>query len=224
MRISSLELHNIGVFEHEVIDFRKQENPNLAEIHILTGQNGTGKSTILYALASAISWGAIHKRFRFVDERSSVKIRFDDQSEVVVTPSIETVSVPLMGGTAKPKKSVLKYTSQSQTIETYQGYLRSYIKTFQNVQLDFAVFAYSGSRSLSSANILAIQEVSKGPLENSLNFFSPVDSQILLQWIANTKAKAAFALQEGKQQLAEQYHASLARIEDAVKHIIGNDV
>lgn len=52
MRIAKLLLRNFGVFESLEIDFKKNEVSNKAEIHIFTGSNGSGKSTILYALSS----------------------------------------------------------------------------------------------------------------------------------------------------------------------------
>ena len=50
-RIESLEINKIGAFEHIKMDFPKKTNPDKAEIHILTGENGTGKSTILEILS-----------------------------------------------------------------------------------------------------------------------------------------------------------------------------
>ncbi|MCU0468445.1 MAG: AAA family ATPase [Arcicella sp.] len=50
-RIAYLEIDNFGVFEHLRIDFSKdKKDPENAEIHILTGENGTGKTTILECL------------------------------------------------------------------------------------------------------------------------------------------------------------------------------
>ena len=49
-RIAYLEIDNFGVFEHLRMDFSKDKDPENAEIHILTGQNGTGKTTILESL------------------------------------------------------------------------------------------------------------------------------------------------------------------------------
>lgn len=59
MKIRSLTLKNIGVFEDETISFPENQEKEKAvstgaEIHILTGQNGTGKTTILQALASGV--------------------------------------------------------------------------------------------------------------------------------------------------------------------------
>jgi len=81
MRITRLELQNIGVFDRQVIEFQPKTNPESAEIHILTGVNGTGKSTILYALASVFDFIAVEKRFRFRDERSVIRVNFDDNTK-----------------------------------------------------------------------------------------------------------------------------------------------
>lgn len=85
MRISKLELNNIGVFDRLEMEFKPKLKENLADIHILTGVNGTGKSTILYALSGAIEQSSIEKRFR--NDESSVIITFDQivqSSEAVV--------------------------------------------------------------------------------------------------------------------------------------------
>ena len=63
MKIRKLQLKNIGVFDDEHIEFKecefnkdKELKDRKAEIHIFTGQNGSGKTTILQALASAFEY------------------------------------------------------------------------------------------------------------------------------------------------------------------------
>lgn len=57
MRIEKIQLRQIGVFDEDEIIFKKREtNSELAEIHIITGKNGTGKSTLLGALASGFNY------------------------------------------------------------------------------------------------------------------------------------------------------------------------
>jgi DNA repair exonuclease SbcCD ATPase subunit len=51
MKIRKLHLKNIGVFDDEEINFQECPAKDKAEIHILTGENGAGKTTILQALA-----------------------------------------------------------------------------------------------------------------------------------------------------------------------------
>ena len=52
-RIESLEINKIGAFEHIKMDFPKKTDPEKAEIHILTGENGTGKTTVLEVLVES---------------------------------------------------------------------------------------------------------------------------------------------------------------------------
>ena len=54
-RIEAIELHGIGPFQELTLEFpEKKQGSDLAELHVLTGQNGTGKTTILYALAATM--------------------------------------------------------------------------------------------------------------------------------------------------------------------------
>jgi predicted ATP-binding protein involved in virulence len=50
MRIVDLKLKNIGPFSHESITFIKDNNPDDAQITIITGDNGSGKTIILDAI------------------------------------------------------------------------------------------------------------------------------------------------------------------------------
>ncbi len=52
MKIRKLQLKNIGVFDDETIEFQPCPAKDKAEIHIFTGQNGSGKTTILMGLSS----------------------------------------------------------------------------------------------------------------------------------------------------------------------------
>ncbi len=204
MRITLMELQNIGPFEHQVFKFNPVKTADNAEIHIFSGVNGSGKSTVLYALASAFDpFSSVRKRFRFADSRSRIRIQNSDEPGELILPHD------------------LKHISSPQKITTYRNIISN---NDSDIALDFAVFAYSGSRTLSSVNLQAIQEVQASPLYDSLNFQNPVNSQVLLQWVANTKAKAAFASQEGDHRRAERYRASLARTENAVSEIVGHNV
>ena len=79
MKIAKLQLNNIGVFNGTTFDFSDVRPKDCAEIHIFTGENGSGKSTVLYALAGLLSAENSHysgnqsleqlrKRFHFFNE------------------------------------------------------------------------------------------------------------------------------------------------------------
>lgn len=210
MYITRLELQNIGAFEHQVIEFNKAKHDGKADIHILTGVNGSGKSTILFALASLFFFEPVKKRYRFADDRSCIRIQPDNCQKPYLVR---------FDGNTDPDPSHLFYPVQS-----CKTYLTNDYDDARETAFEFAVFAYSGSRSLSSADIQSIQEIRTHPLRESLSFHNSVSSQVLAQWIANTKAKIAFALQDGKNDLAERYRSSLARIENTITEIAGYDV
>jgi len=42
----------LGLFENLSLKLKEKNNPDEAEVHVFTGENGTGKSTILYLLTA----------------------------------------------------------------------------------------------------------------------------------------------------------------------------
>lgn len=73
MKIRKLHLKNIGVFDDEEIEFKPCSAKDKAEIHIFTGQNGSGKSTILMALASTFdNYGQHREEVDFLKEAKNI--------------------------------------------------------------------------------------------------------------------------------------------------------
>lgn len=65
MRIDSLYLRDIGPFEEVRLDFPRGTDDSLADVYLLTGENGCGKSTILYAIAFLLGVeNSVRKRIR----------------------------------------------------------------------------------------------------------------------------------------------------------------
>jgi predicted ATP-binding protein involved in virulence len=215
MRITRLELKNVGVFDEQVINFRPKGDPDKAEVHILTGVNGSGKSTVLFALASTfvIAHQLLEKRFRYTDNRSQIAITCSNSGDHLYLQRL-----------GYDESRGFRYLADDQLFQHYRRSLKGEWQTVQNREFAFAAFAYSGARTLSSSTIEAIKELTTNPLLNTLNFFNPVDSEQLIQWIINTKAKIAFARQDNQLELADRYQDSLLRIEQAVTEIVGYPV
>jgi energy-coupling factor transporter ATP-binding protein EcfA2 len=57
MRIEKVLLRDVGPFEDVTIELPTGTNPAMADVYLLTGPNGTGKSTLLYALALILGGG-----------------------------------------------------------------------------------------------------------------------------------------------------------------------
>jgi predicted ATP-binding protein involved in virulence len=84
----------------------------------------------------------------------------------------------------------------------------------------FVLFAYSGYRQVSNAQINGIQEINEHPLNGALQFQRASEPQILLQWIANTIAAEAIAVAQKEQEEAANRRKSIAMLEEAISSII----
>ena len=112
----------------------------------------------------------------------------------------------------------LFYTQSTQPLE-YEDLIHHYQKNvFQMV-----VFAYAGNRSLTSHHLVGIKEITDSPFEGSLSFHS-TDSLILMQWIANNKAKAALAQVKNDPKKAAKYQTAIHLLEAAITEIVGFQV
>jgi predicted ATP-binding protein involved in virulence len=203
MRIEQLHLENIGVFDRLSLQFQQCKQADKAEIHIFAGENGTGKSTLLYALAGAFSSdrALISKRFRNV-EQTWVELKTDMKGYKYFEDT-------------KSSLPSLFYTQSAQLLE-YEDLIHNYRK---NV-FKLAVFAYAGNRSLKSHHLVGIKEITESPFEGSLSFNS-TESLILMQWVANNKAKAAIAQVKNEPKKAAKYQTAIQLIEAALTEIVG---
>ncbi|HSK72596.1 MAG TPA: AAA family ATPase [Pyrinomonadaceae bacterium] len=214
MKIRKLQLKNIGVFDDETIEFQPCPAKDKAEIHIFTGENGTGKTTILMALASAFdNFGTVNKRpasnlfnKRFKNLlQSSAFIEFDS-AKVLVYKS-RMVGVEALTKTHYDKEFITYENSlESSTLYSY----------------DYAVFAFSGYRQIQSERVEAIYEPREfNPLSQSLEFvkdYSKENQITINQLIANNISKSA--IEKGRNEEKSKKFANVIKsIEQALSEI-----
>src|SRR4028118_103182 len=167
MKIRKLQLKNIGVFDKQEIVFQPCKAKDKAEIHIFTGQNGSGKSTILMALASSFNfyrtfdrlanypkdiWGidinSFSKRFHHINNPND-ETGINSFAKIVFSSEVETV---------------VFVDKQTKRIEGYdvKGNLSNYrllnLSFHNEAKLEFAAFAFSGYRQIKSERVEAIKE------------------------------------------------------------------
>ncbi|MBL5904580.1 AAA family ATPase [Serratia fonticola] len=223
-RIESITLRDIGVFEHTRFDFPPIESidadNNKAEIHIFTGPNGCGKSTLLYALAGIFDmhgqYSLIRRRYR--SDSSQVDFEFAGSSGKYGADVLNSnLSKTRLSG--KPGH-FFDYDGGwgSHLVENYQE------EKLPSLKFDFAAFAYSGNRSAqSNFAISSIQEITASPFENALSFDQTVRPNVLAQWIANNRTKAALAKAENAYDEADSYDRALKRISQFIDEVCGID-
>ena len=233
MNIRKLVLEKVACFDHAEIEFQPGRDPDKADIHILVGPNGTGKSTILMALAQVFSRNGIVLQKRFHGSESGAFIDFDadsacgivmdnrqDKSEVR-REGLALKTIERSNGVAFVIDKGSESWRKLHDLRTLFAQYQPSDSRFADTKFSTAAFAYSGQRSVASYQLKAIQEPGDSPLDQALNFTSGGKPDQLVQWIANTKAKEAFALAKGDTGRASKRRDAIKRIESTITAITG---
>ncbi len=225
MKIRSLTLKNIGVFDDETISFPEKQDKDLAEIHILTGQNGTGKTTILQALASSVCTKKPFFKKKISDSfnknlhRKITEINFsgnvifeDGSNESIFSSYLIPYEIEING------KVISNPYSTSEYIEKYYNLPFNIYETFENV-----AFAYSGYRFIDHQENINIKEKENyNPLENALEFNKKNDKNdySLNEFLANKMAQRNSAFFEGNTSDVEKYSRGIENLKQIIEDII----
>lgn len=222
-RIESVTLRDVGVFEHTHFDFpqivSETEDATKAEIHIFTGPNGCGKSTVLYALAGILNpspEGEALVRKRYHGVTSKVNFRFCGAAGGYGVKAEENLSNML-------HRSETYYYRIAEAIEHPVYKNRPILNVNQGITsktFDYAALAYSGNRAAQTDYVFsAIQNITQSPFDKALSFDQTVRPQLLAQWIANNRTQAALARDDGSEEEARQYDTAINRITTFVNDI-----
>lgn len=179
MRIEKLSLQQIAVFEENMIEFLPCPNSDKAEIHIFTGQNGSGKSTILYALASAFrkiekhyatnSINRFHKRFKYFEGNCEKNCKSEAFIHFQHLPFVQVY------GCSSCK--FIHTKTENSWIKNYSSLIDGIIDS--NKILSFAAFAYSGYRFIERETINMISEARNLGIKGALEFIKEKEDNTL---------------------------------------------
>jgi energy-coupling factor transporter ATP-binding protein EcfA2 len=230
-RIESVRLVEIGPFADCEMVFQKNKNPNLAEVHIFTGGNGCGKSTVLYCLAAMFAWPVQTQNKPLVD----VLKRFHNAKSKILTTQFESNYQLGWGNT--PFKADMKqwyggqgqlycFSSRDGVNLDHQERVNFIQPSWKQLKFPYLPLAYSGQRPLDNAGSanLAIKELTQSPLQNHLAFGLSVEPAIIAQWMANIEAKEALALKDGDNAKAVYLRISLNAVTRVINEITGDDL
>ncbi|MDZ7898590.1 MAG: AAA family ATPase [Arcicella sp.] len=210
-RIESLEINKIGAFEHLKMDFPKKKDPEKAEIHILTGENGTGKSTILECFVESIMpliqdrHTSFHKKSHYLQGIFGVKFENYPPSQFIYH-----------GGYFLPTSSTPVFIGDYQN--TYSPFYLGTTKT-PLTELKVAFFAYSGYRRISEVQIIGPKQILDNPLKDSLDFNKSINPENLMQWIVNTITAELNSKGRGDSEKARLFKKSLKKLEEILCEI-----
>lgn len=233
IKISQLALKNIGPYKDQLFDFSIQKGH--PDIHILTGANGTGKTTILHALASAFDFfekdhkehlsNNFYKRFHFFEEDQDKVSKSYANTTVYKNDTIidkmhcygcENCQNTIHKSYAKnlkndfnlSRKDLHRNFPKSDDLINYTSALIA--KTLNNRHLNFAAFGYSGYRFIESQNIEFNNNHKYNPLHLALEFVKEKKSTFYFSnWVISRFSKAAIEEVSGNKETADKYRKAL---------------
>lgn len=218
MRIAKLEIDNIGPFEDLTLEFPNKPagTERKAEIHILTGENGTGKTTILEIMANLIDTKGAH----------ASKLHYKFKQDLIVSTSIyfdnRRGDLLDIGEIEHHKLSYLRNMKDGKEEHSTPNILFDFTNNAHDASAKFsyAFFAYSGHRKVSSVGINGIKEIDGRPFSTALDFQKTADPNLILQWIANTISAEAIAQVQEAYEEAQQRRQAIRDLEKAISSII----
>lgn len=217
-RFDWIQLVRVGPFNDIRLNFEPGAEDGTV-LNIFTGVNGSGKTTVLEALAQVLCLNvnsALAQRLasRFWDAKSIVRFSFggevgeywlsSNRRQAMINNN--SFSAELQG--LPSERKLLRY------FDAVSRYQRRRTEEF-----DFAAFAYSGRREFESVQVKAIQDLEGSPFVNALNFDNAGASKNLVQWVANTFAKSALIEVEGRKDEADEIRWPMRLIERFISEL-----
>lgn len=214
LRITGLTLNNVGVFDHLELSFEKLDLKDKAEIHIFTGENGTGKTTVLEALTY---FDVIYGTSSNQENNLWLKMRAGNVSDSKAV----VLNFPDFDLRFFYKQSIS--AENSKLDQYYEHFLHGGYKAAPQREF-YCYFAYAGNRQLIDKKIEILKPIDFNPIEEALLFSKTTANTNIFQWIANNKTRAALAYQKGNKPDSEKYAQRIKRIETAIGDIIGRPI
>jgi energy-coupling factor transporter ATP-binding protein EcfA2 len=247
IKISQLVIKNIGPYEEQSFDFSVQKGH--PDIHIFTGANGTGKTTLLHALASAFDYfepdhkehlsNQFYKRFHFFEP--GLKEVAASYTQILLKNKDKNIDKLLCYGCGACGNIHQRYTQKIEnhilTGKNFSFYKKDPIykdllhyknaivsEDIQHKKFKFAAFAYSGYRFIKSEKIAFNDEPKFHPLHLALEFVKPKDTAFrLTNWIVSRYSKAAIEETLGNRQTAQKYRAALDLLVGSINKLTENE-
>lgn len=193
------------------MDFPKKTDPDKAEIHILTGENGTGKSTVLEALKNLGLSSRQEEEKRKIFAKK-ISIQHESSISIITSENYKCFLSENDGSSKEPMPIPLIRFRRDEHHFTL------------NEPLSFAMFAYSGYRRTQEVQIAGIKEINESPLEGILNFDKSINTQNLQQWIFNIDYRMLSALRSKDEIASKNIYKHITLMQAILTQIIGEDI
>lgn len=219
LRIKRLVINKLGVFEHLDLSFEKKKIKNKAEIHIFTGENGTGKSTLM----EAFTYFDVVYNETLKDERKDIDY-YTFRKKIKDGRKRNEPGVGIYFEKRKLEFFNFGFNENKSEEIFWNSYYRFLSTEDRNDFHNYNFFAYNGRRQLEDTHIEVLKKFNFNPITEALTFNKSNANVNLFQWIANNKTRAALSFQKGNKKESEAYLLLIEKIEAAISEIIGRKV
>jgi energy-coupling factor transporter ATP-binding protein EcfA2 len=229
--IDRIKIRNLGPIESADIELGPGRDPKLADVHVFVGENGTGKTTVLEAIAACLSDEVnLWPRIRSSESGCLLDGTLGSACAFVQTgtPNFDGEYFPQGRKQREGGLSLMRSFREAEPSVLYQHALHAeaeIVGAQAPHRFAFAAFAYAGNRSTHAAALTNLEAPNERPLRGALNPNSPIeDPSRLVRWIAAAQTRSALALRDGDNDEAEQSDAALRMVEATVSDVSGRKV
>jgi predicted ATP-binding protein involved in virulence len=224
MPLMRLIAENIGPFESLDIDFSDGHGKPHRGPHILAGVNGSGKSTVLRAIAWALSFNECG----FPQKEWAHSLR-GDKSRVMVHVAPEQCP-PYVIGVAFSSDELWELDQLPTSLRMKR---RSVVSSGSGVswalfgagysQLHpFTLGAYAPARVLSYLDPREAMQPLTPSADNCLGFEATVDNRVIQKWLVDLFSRRALAKEQGHE--FDRYEQTIKRFQDALELVCGEKI
>lgn len=213
---------NVGPFERLDIDFSDSSGKPHRGPHILAGVNASGKSTVLRAIAWALSWseygyGFPEEEWRHFlrDPKSRALVHVAPEQDAPYVVAVTTGSDGWWEELLSLVNSLGLEGPSDETSDSSSGASWGRFGARPGKRHPFAMCAYAPARVLSYVNSPAKMESLRRPTDDCLGFESTVQNRAIQRWLVDLFSRRALAKERGQE--FDSYEQTLTRFQDALK-------